>query len=89
MFRLDEFWVSFGVGIHFRQIAIHEIVKNVNEKVLMFFYAFSGCDIVSSYLGHGKKSAWLAWLACSSCPPVTDAFLHISLQPVDVSSETL
>ena len=31
--RLDEIWVSFGVGTHFRQIAIHEIVKNVNEKV--------------------------------------------------------
>ncbi len=32
---LDELWVSFGVGTHFRQIAIHEIVKNVNEKALM------------------------------------------------------
>ena len=30
--RLDELWVSFGVGTHFRQIAIQEIVKNVNEK---------------------------------------------------------
>ena len=27
--RLDELWVSFGAGIHFRQIAIHAIVKNV------------------------------------------------------------
>ena len=84
--RLDELWVSFGVGTHFRQIAIHEIVKNVNEKVLMFFHATSGCDTVSSYLGRGKKSAWLAW---SSCPSVTYAFLDLSLQPVDVSSETL
>ncbi len=24
--RLEELWVSFGVGTHFRQIAIHEIV---------------------------------------------------------------
>ena len=30
--RLDELWVRFSVGIHFRQIAIKEIVKNVNEK---------------------------------------------------------
>ena len=30
--RLDELWVRVGVGIHFRQIAIQEIVKNVNEK---------------------------------------------------------
>ena len=30
--RLDELWVRFGVGTHFRQIAIQEIVKNVNER---------------------------------------------------------
>ena len=30
--RLDELWVRFGVGTHFRQIAIQEIVKNINEK---------------------------------------------------------
>ena len=30
--RLGELWVRFGVGTHFRQIAIQEIVKNVNEK---------------------------------------------------------
>ena len=29
--RLDELWVRFGLGTHFRQIAIQEIVKNVNE----------------------------------------------------------
>ncbi len=27
--RLDELWISFGLGTHLRQIAIHEIVKNV------------------------------------------------------------
>ena len=30
--RLDELWDRFGVGTHIRQIAIQEIVKNVNEK---------------------------------------------------------
>ena len=30
--RLDELWVRYGVGTHFRQNAIQEIVKNVNEK---------------------------------------------------------
>ena len=84
--RLDELWFSFGVGTHFRQIAIHEIVKNVNEKALMLFHAISGCDTVSSYVGRGKKSTWLAW---SYCPSVTYDFLDVSLQPIDVSSETL
>ena len=45
--RFNELWVSCGVGTHFRQIAIHEIVKNVNEKALMFFHAINGCDTLS------------------------------------------
>ena len=45
--RLDELWVRFGVGTHFRQITLHVIVKNVDEKLLMFFHAVNGCDTVS------------------------------------------
>ena len=30
--RLDELWVRFGTGTHFRQIAIQEIVKNINDQ---------------------------------------------------------
>ena len=46
----------------------------------------SGCDTVYSFIGHGKNSAWLAR---RSCPSVTYAFLDLSLQPVDMSSETI
>ena len=52
----------------------------------MLFNAVSGCNTVSSCLGHRKKSAWLAW---RYCPSVIDVFLDQFLQPVDVSSETL
>ena len=31
--RLDEIWVRFGVGTHFRQIAIQEIVKKSMKKL--------------------------------------------------------
>ena len=55
--RLEELWVSVGVGTHFRQIAIHEIVKKVNEKAVTFLHAINGCDTVSSFLGSGKKSS--------------------------------
>ena len=77
---------AFCSTLHFRQIAIHEIVKSVNEKALMFFHAISGCDTVSSFLGRGKKSAWLAW---SSFPSVRYAFLDLSMQPTCVNSDTL
>ena len=46
---------------------------------MMFLHAINGCDTVSSFLGYGKKSAWLAW---NSYPSVTDAFLDLSLQHV-------
>ena len=52
----------------------------------MLFNAVNWCDTVSNSLGHRKKSAWLAW---RSCPSVIYAFLDLSLQPVDVRSETL
>ena len=52
----------------------------------MLFNAVSGCDSVSSCLSHGTKSAWLDR---RSCPSAIDAFFGLSLQPVDVSYETL
>ena len=52
----------------------------------MLFNAVSGCDSVPRCLSHGKKSAWLDR---RSCPSAIDAFPDLSLQPVDVSSETL
>ena len=67
-FRLDELWVSCGVCTHFRQIAIHEIVKNDNEKAMVFLHAINGCDTVSSLLGCGKKSAWLGSIR-NTCLP--------------------
>ena len=44
-----------------------------------------GATLCLCCLGHGKKSAWLAW---RSRPSAIDAVLDISLQLVDVSSET-
>ena len=99
--RLDELWVSWGVGTHFGlmnyglagesvptfdRLLSTRLLKNVNEKAMMFLHAINRCDTVSSFLGFGKKSAWLAW---SFGPSVTDALLGLSLQAVDVSSETV
>ena len=46
--RLDELWVRFGVGTHFRQIAIQEIVKNVNEKAYMLSVGATLCLAASA-----------------------------------------
>ena len=38
---------------------------------LPIFHALTGCDVMSSFSGKGKKSAWQAW---SAFPEVTTAF---------------
>ena len=40
---------------------IHKVVSAIGpEKTcgILFFHAFSGCDIVSSFHGESKKSVW-------------------------------
>ena len=50
------------------------------------FHALTGCDTVSSFRGRGKKTAWSAWMAY---PAVTDAFVSLLSQPVEISPEVL
>ena len=79
--QLEELWVAFGTGRNLRYLASHELSKALGQDrslALPFFHAFSGCDTVSSFVGHGKKSAWNTW---SSFPDVTKAFLELSSQP--------
>jgi hypothetical protein len=86
---VDELWVSFGVGNHFRHFAIHAIANNLKReksKALLLFHALSGCDTVSSFLGRGKKSAWLAW---DACPAVTDTFIGLSSEPEEINPQAL
>ena len=39
------------------------------------FHAFTGCDTTSSFMGHGKVTAWKVWI---SYPAATIAFLELS-----------
>lgn len=54
----DELWIALAVGWSFRYIVVHEIAECLN---LPGFHAFTGCDIVSSFAGRGKKTAWEMW----------------------------
>ena len=59
----DELWVVLGTGGHFRFISIHEVAVSVGPRkstTLPLFHALTGCDIVSSFAGIGKKTAWAA-----------------------------
>lgn len=80
--KLQEFWISFGVGKATRSIAIHQLVNTLGPDIcsgILFFHAFTGCDTVSGFSGKGKKSFWKAW---KSFPEVTKIFKELS-QPVN------
>ena len=51
-------WIEFGVGKHRRWLPIHTYASLLGESkctALLFWYAFIGCDTVSSFCGRGKK----------------------------------
>ena len=52
-------------------------------EVLPFFHAFTGCDVVSSMLGIGKKTAWNAY------PKVTNTFVVIIQDPSSLILDSL
>ena len=55
-------------------------------EVLPFFHAFTGCDLVSSMLGIGKKTAWNAW---NAYPKVTNTFVAIIQDPSSIILDSL
>ena len=55
-------------------------------EVLPFFYAFTGCDVVSSMLGIGKQTAWHAW---NAYPKVTNTFVVIIQDPISLILDSL
>ena len=70
----DELWVAFDTGSHSRYIPVHELTASLDSRMcstLHVFHAFTGCDIVSSFLGRGMKTAWFTW---QSYPEATGAF---------------
>ena len=58
---LQQLWVAFECSQNLRWIGVHEIYQNIGPertKGILFFYAFTGCDIVSAFQNKGKKAAW-------------------------------
>ena len=45
------------------------------------FHSLTGCDTVSSFVGHGEKMAWATW---NVMPELTNALLQLSSAPSDI-----
>ena len=70
-------------------LLIYEFYASIGPtklKVFFFFHAFTGCDIVSSFRGKGKKSAWQTW---DVCPEASDVFTKLSSYPTHVEKEDI
>ena len=66
IFRVYKLWIEFGTSKDFRYILIHEIAITLCPQIakgVLFFHAFTGCDVTSYYTNRGTKSTWKTWLA--------------------------
>ena len=85
----DELWLAFGTGRSFRYLAAHEIAAGLGRekaRALPMFNALTGCDTVSSFARHGKKTAWAVWTVL---PELTEALLLLSSAPRDIPNDAM
>ena len=47
------------------------------------FHALTGCDTVSSFVGHGKKTAW------NVLPELTGVLVQLSCAPSDIQEDVM
>ena len=81
---VDELWIAFGTGKHFRYLAIHDVAAQLGAeraKALPMLRALTGCDTVSLFSGKGKRTAWDTW---SVFPAITDVLADLSSVPESI-----
>ena len=84
---LEKLWIEFGQGQSVTWLPIHDMVDHLGpdrSSSMLFFHAFTGCDIVSAFKGKGKKTAWQTW---EVYPQVTPIFKKLSQYPPFLDDE--
>ena len=84
-----EVWLAFGTGKNFRYLSAHQIAVFLGpgkSLALPIFHALTGCDTVSGFIGHGKKTAWSTW---NAFPELTDALLELAHVPTEVTEQIM
>ena len=75
---LEELWIEFGRGKDRGWLPVHAYAKALGDEIceaVLFWYALTGCDTVSQFLGKGKKTAWNTW---GRFLEVTETFIILS-----------
>ena len=70
-------------------LPIHVYAQHLSKQkylALLFWYAFTGCDTVSSFNGRGRKTVWNV---LEAFPEITDAFARLSLSSADIADDDL
>ncbi len=84
-----EVWVSFGTGKAYRFLAAHEMARALGPEkaqALPMFHALTGCDTVSCFAGHGKRTAWAVWTAL---PQLTQTLTDLSTAPDHIDEDAM
>ena len=84
---IEKLWISFGQGDNHRWIPVHDICQEIGmekSKGILFFHAFTGCDVVSAFRGKGKKAAWQTW---NVYPEASEVFKKLSMYPPIIGDE--
>ena len=58
---LKEGWIEFGHGQSIRRLPVHDLVRNLDPEKsinILYCHASTGCDVVPTFHGEGKKTAW-------------------------------
>lgn len=86
---LQMLWIEFGHGQSTRWFPIHDLAMNLGQEKcsgMLFFHAFTGCDVVSAFRGKGKTTAWQTWAVC---PEVSPVFSKLSQYPPTIEDADL
>ena len=84
-----ELWLAFGTGKSFRYLTAHQIGASLGPEMscaLPMSHALTGCDTVSSFAGHGKRTAWSTWKSLSE---LTYALLMLADEPKEIPDDAM
>ena len=85
--ELHAYLINSDKYFNIKQI-IHDLGSDTC-LALPFFFAFTGCDTVSSFYGKGKCKAYDTWLKSDGIDDLTDVFINLGKKPDQVTSKQI
>ena len=85
--NVTELWIEFGAEKDRRWLPVYsyELLGKRVCRAVIFWFAWTGCDTVSQFLGCGKPTAWKSWKAF---PELIDTFIKLS-RSAEISTEAI